>query len=40
MVLLDVNVLVYAPREDAPHHRERLAWIEALSSRTGCLISS
>ncbi len=30
MVLLDVNVLVYAHREDAPHHREHLARLEAL----------
>lgn len=30
MVLLDVNVLVYAHREDAPHHREHLAWLETL----------
>ena len=30
MVLLDVNVLVYAHREDALHHRKHLAWLEAL----------
>lgn len=30
MVLLDVNILVYAHREDSHHHREYLAWIEAL----------
>lgn len=30
MVLLDVNVLVYAHREDSPHHRQYLAWLETL----------
>lgn len=30
MVLLDVNVLVYAHREDAPSHRQHLAWLEKL----------
>jgi toxin-antitoxin system PIN domain toxin len=30
MVLLDVNVLVYAHREDAPHHRQYLTWLEEL----------
>jgi len=30
MVLLDVNVLIYAHREDSPHHRQHLAWLENL----------
>jgi toxin-antitoxin system PIN domain toxin len=30
MVLLDVNVLVYAHREDSPHHRQYLPWLEKL----------
>jgi toxin-antitoxin system PIN domain toxin len=30
MVLLDVNVLVYAHREDSPHHRQYLSWLEKL----------
>lgn len=30
MVLLDVNVLVYAHREDSPHHRQYLTWLEKL----------
>ena len=30
MVLLDVNVLVYAHRQDSPRHREYLAWLEQL----------
>lgn len=30
MVLLDVNVLVYAHREDAPNHRAYLAWLKDL----------
>ncbi|MBY0248641.1 MAG: PIN domain-containing protein [Nitrospiraceae bacterium] len=30
MVLLDVNVLVYAHREDSPHHRQYLTWLERL----------
>lgn len=29
MVLPDVNVLVYAHREDSVHHRDCLAWLEA-----------
>jgi len=28
MVLIDVNVLVYAHREDAPEHRAYRAWLE------------
>ena len=28
MVLADVNVLVYAHREDAPRHREYLDWVD------------
>ena len=30
MVLLDVNVLVYAHREDSPHHSQYLPWLETL----------
>ena len=30
MVLLDVNVLIYAHREDAPRHQEHLTWLKAL----------
>ena len=30
MLLLDVNVLVYAHREDAPDHKAFLDWLEAL----------
>ena len=30
MVLLDVNVLVYAHRQDSPHHHQYLAWLEDL----------
>jgi len=30
MVLLDVNVLVYAHREDSPHHSQYLLWLETL----------
>jgi toxin-antitoxin system PIN domain toxin len=30
MVLLDVNVLVYAHREDSRHHREYFRWLEDL----------
>jgi uncharacterized protein len=30
MVLLDVNVLVYAHRQDTPPHRQYLAWLENL----------
>lgn len=29
-VLLDVNVLVYAHREDSPRHAEYLSWLEDL----------
>ncbi len=32
MKLLDVNVLVYAHREDAPRHRDYRAWLEQLLS--------
>lgn len=28
MILIDVNVLVYAHRADAPHHRDYLDWLE------------
>jgi len=30
MILLDVNVLVYAHREDSPHHAQYLPWLETL----------
>ena len=30
MQLPDVNILVYAHRQDSPHHREALAWLEEL----------
>lgn len=30
MVLLDVNVLVYAHRQDSPHHLQYLSWLEDL----------
>ena len=30
MVLLDVNVLVYAHRQDSPHHHQYLNWLENL----------
>jgi len=30
MVLLDVNVLVYAHRQDAPNHQAYFNWLEAL----------
>ena len=32
MVLLDVNVLVYAHREDSRHHRAYLRWLEGLTN--------
>ncbi len=40
MILLDVNVLVQAHREDASHHREVEAWLEAeLAGVTGVAVS-
>jgi uncharacterized protein len=33
MVLLDVNVLVYAFREDAPRHAETKRWLDQIVSR-------
>jgi len=30
MVLLDVNVLIYAHRQDSPHHPKYLSWLEDL----------
>jgi hypothetical protein len=30
MLLPDVNILVYAHREDSPHHRQSLQWLETL----------
>lgn len=32
MVLPDVNVLVYAHREDSPHHSACLAWLEGVAN--------
>lgn len=32
MLLLDVNVLVYAHREDAPDHERYLEWLEELAN--------
>jgi toxin-antitoxin system PIN domain toxin len=32
MVLVDVNVLVYAHRQDAPRHREYLGWLNTVLS--------
>jgi len=32
MVLVDVNVLVYAHRRDAPGHREHLAWLRQVAT--------
>lgn len=44
MVLLDVNVLVYAHREDSPRHIEYLRWLVKISSTlimsTACPILS
>ena len=40
MILLDVNVLVYAHREDAPGHRAYRRWLEtALEGSQPCGIS-
>lgn len=33
MILLDVNVLVHAHREDAPHHHELLPWLEGVLNK-------
>ena len=39
MILLDVNVLVYAHREDAARHVEFRRWLEAaLDSYPGCAV--
>jgi uncharacterized protein len=32
VILIDVNLLIYAVNEDAPHHREARAWLEAVLS--------
>ena len=32
MILADVNVLVYAHRQDAPRHREYLGWLNQMLS--------
>ncbi len=34
MVLLDVNVLVYACRTDSTHHREAMSYLDELGSRS------
>ena len=40
MILLDVNVLVYAHREEAERHKEYRSWLEAqLDSAIGCAVS-
>ena len=40
MILLDVNVLVYAHREDAERHAEYRSWLEStLDGIEGCAIS-
>ena len=40
MILCDVNVLIYAFREDAPNHAEYRAWIEErLASREAFAVS-
>lgn len=40
MILLDVNLLVYAHREDADRHSEYLAWLEAeMSAPSGVAVS-
>jgi hypothetical protein len=40
MILLDVNVLVYAHREDAARHGEFRRWLKAtLDSPSGCAVS-
>lgn len=40
MILLDVNVLVYAHREDAERHSEYRSWLEsALDNAEGCAVS-
>lgn len=43
MVLLDLNVLGYAQREDSPRHAEYLSWLEDLVNSdlpTACPILS
>lgn len=32
MILLDVNLIIYAVNSDAPHHRKAKAWVEATVS--------
>lgn len=40
MILFDVNVLIYAHREDADRHAEYRAWLErALGDREPCAVS-
>ena len=34
MIVVDVNLLIYAVNEDAPDHRESKAWLEAAISGT------
>ena len=33
MFLPDVNILVYAHREDSPHHKTSLQWLERSEER-------
>ncbi len=40
MRLLDVNILVFAHREDSERHQEFQSWlVEALASEEGCAVS-
>ncbi len=34
MIVVDVNLLIYAVNEDAPHHRRMRAWLETVLSGT------
>lgn len=34
MIVLDVNLLIYAVNEDAPNHRQAKAWLETVLSGT------
>jgi predicted nucleic acid-binding protein len=34
MILLDVNLLIYAVNEDAPSHRKAKSWLETTLSGT------
>jgi toxin-antitoxin system PIN domain toxin len=40
VILLDVNILVYAHREETDRHKEYRSWLEEqLDSSTGCAVS-